>query len=219
MSQLTQAELISRAELCLTMSQELCKIDIVLAPVRILAQGRAVFDAFVSVSHHELAELSVRLVSVLEEVRGVLREARSVLEDVEPITNPKTTTPATTNATAHATTNATAHATTSPTTPASTVPSAPDQISKPTQSTQPSLEATSSNSARSLEATSANPTRAHRATFSKSHSLDVTKDVPRVRRASLLPSAEQLRRITSEDTPCYNQPYDTAPILIRDFFS
>ena len=206
MSQLTHAELISRAELCLTMSQELCKIDIVLAPVRILAQGRAVFDAFVSVSHHELAELSVRLVSVLEEVRGVLREARSVLEDVEPITN--ATTPATTNATAHATTNATAHATTSPTTPASSVPSAPDQISKPTQSTQPSLEATS-----------ANPTRAHRATFSKSHSLDVTKDVPRVRRASLLPSAEQLRRITSEDSPCYNQPYDTAPILIRDFFS
>ena len=206
MSQLTQAELISRAQLCLTMSQELCKIDIVLAPVRILAQGRAVFDAFVSVSHHELAELSVRLVSVLEEVRGVLREARSVLEDVEPITNPKTTTPATTNATAHATTNATAHATTSPTTPASSVPSAPDQISKPTQSTQPSLEATSSN-----------PARAHRATFSKSHSLDVTKDVPRVRRASLLPSAE-LRRITSEESP-YNQPYDTAPILIRDFFS
>ena len=85
-----QEGLCTRADFSVTISEEIRGIDKVLPPVRAvrqLSKDQSVFDhtTFAALSFDDLANLTVKLVNQLLEVKSVLKDARSVLDDIDPI--------------------------------------------------------------------------------------------------------------------------------------
>ena len=88
--QTIQEGLCKRADFSLTISEEIRNIDKVLAPIRAVRQlsnDGSVFDhsTFAALSFDDLANLTVKLVTQLQAVKVTLRDSRSVLDDIDPI--------------------------------------------------------------------------------------------------------------------------------------